>query len=158
MPEFNSTQPEHAGMSLLRRASLEDEALVEDCCPRCHSTDLDFKSDHQAVWCNECAEYILRDDRTVCPNNHTLPRVTLASHLADALESYGDPKREVKPRELRALVDHAAYLHLQVAELNETLAAERARLRFTLELLSQERVQLARKPAARAVFSLEVAS
>jgi hypothetical protein len=123
------TITESVGMSLLRRASLEDDALVEDCCPRCHSTDLNFESDHLAVWCNECAEYILRDDPTVYPNNRTLPRITLASHLNDALKSYDDPKREVKTRELAALVDHAAYLHMQVRELAEALRAEREQTR-----------------------------
>lgn len=144
MPETKNNPTESAGMTLLRRAAREDEALVEDCCPRCHSCDLDFEADavKRTVWCNECGEYILTDSVRETPNNRMLPRLINVSHLEDALQSYDDPRRELKPRELAALVEHAAYLHMQVAELNETLAAERARMR---------------KPALREVYAMHVA-
>jgi hypothetical protein len=96
------------------------EALVEDCCPKCHSTDTDADNPYSPHrWCNECAAYIARN-----PGKSDLAGLILASHLADALDSYVFPERELRPRELAALVEHAAYLHLQVAELHETGAGE----------------------------------
>jgi hypothetical protein len=148
MPGIKNTPiAESVGMILLRRAAFDDDALVDGCCPRCHSTDIDTEHDYSR-WCNECAMYILKDDPTRFKDS-PLPRLILASHLADALTSYDFPEREVKPRELAALVDHAAYLHMQVRELTETLRAERDRFRLASEL---------RKPAGRAIPEGEVAA
>lgn len=127
--DSNPRVPENIGMALLRRASLEDDAMVDGCCPTCHSTDIEKEcTGAPGYWCNECAAYFLNNSPLVFPGS-TEPRVTTASHLNDALKSFDHPEREVNRRELSALVDHAAFLHMQVRELTETLRAERDRMR-----------------------------
>jgi hypothetical protein len=120
LADLEPRPPENIGMTLLRRAALADDALVEGCCPWCHSAEIDRSVDLSPYGgrCRNCGTLI--DDAG---------ELEYASHLADALKCYDSPLRKIERHEVAALVEHAAMLHMQVRELTETLRAERARMR-----------------------------
>lgn len=117
MPGFNTTRlpAENIGLALLRAAALEDDAFNEDCCEMCHSANV------------APVDSAIAGDDWECRNCGARGiGLEEASHLADALKNFDEPLRKIEHHELAALVERAAFLEVRVAELNQTIADERA--------------------------------